>query len=128
MIQAEVKEWLAENLFQVKSFEEIWFDIKQLYEAMGFSDKLTDKERIEEYTYISQQLRKYVSSKQDVVLSKDTYGDMVLVLEDLIAKAPEYSSIRKELVYGFLRDHWLLEVYGALSRFMENDEEEEEEE
>ena len=112
----------------MKSFEETWFTIKQMYETMGFSDKLTDKERIEEYTYISQQLRKYVSSKQDVVLSKDTYGDMVLVLEDLIAKAPEYSMVRKELVYGFLRDHWLLEVYGALSRFMENDEEEEEEE
>ena len=128
MMTHEDKEWIIDTFFRLKSFEDLWFDIKQTYENMGFTDRIPDTEKIEEYTYISKQFRKYVSTKQDIVLAKDTVSDMALVVEDLISKADEYAATRKELVYNVLRDHWLLWVYESflhLANFEDEDEEEE---
>ena len=128
MLTYEDKEWIIDRFFRLKSFEDLWFDIKQTYESMGFTDRIPDTEKIEEYTYISKQLRKYVSTKQDIVLAKDSAGDMALVIEDLISKADEYAATRKELVYNVLRDHWLIAAYEAFLRLAELEDDDEEEE
>ena len=128
MVDQETKLWIADNYFRLKSFESLWFDIKQTYETMGFTDKISDEEKIQEYTYISKQLHKYISTKQEGVLAKDTYEEMVFAIEDLISRADEYASTRKEIVYNMLRDHWLLEVHDLLNRmadYYDDDEEEE---
>ena len=99
-----------------------------MYDILGFRDVITDAVRIDEYKYIAQQLRKYKFSKQDQVLSCDTVEEMFNVVENLIGNAAEYGDSRKEIVYNFLRDHWLLGVYNTLGQvLMANNEEDEDE-
>jgi len=112
--------------FQDEAFEHTWMEMLQEYDALGFHDRISDEEMISEFKYIAQQLRKYKFSKQDQIVSHDTLGEMAAEVEKLIGKAPEYGDSRKEIVYNFLRDHWLINMYNVMMRAAQMDDEEEE--
>ena len=109
-----VKEIIENAFFRDEDFETTWMEILQEYNSLGFRDEISDQTMIEEYKYIAQQLRKYKFSKQDVILSHDSIDDMVAEVANLIGKAAEYGDGRKEIVYNFMRDHWLINLYNAL--------------
>ena len=112
-----------ELLFRAKDFESMWGEINSMYQYLGFQDKLTDEERIAEYQWINKQLRKYMFSKQDTILSKENNAARLAAVEGLISSATEYGNDRKVLVYNFLRDHWLYEVYNVLQVLATSEEE-----
>lgn len=114
--------------FQDEAFEHTWMEMRQEYVNLGFNDKISDEEMIAEFKYIAQQLRKYKFSKQDQIVSHDTLEEMAAEVERLIGKAPEYGDSRKEIVYNFMRDHWLVNMYNTLMRaaMMEDEEDEDE--
>lgn len=123
------KDAVIKEFFHAKGFKDMWPDIKMKYENLGFHiDQMGDDEIIEEFTDICQQLRKYMFSKQDQIISKDTYGEMADVAEELIGKAQEYAKDRKMVVYYFMRDEWLehmcmmLRYAHNLSEVIEEDE------
>lgn len=117
---------IEQAFFQDNAFEQTWMEMKQEYETLGFHDQITDEEMIIEFKYIAQQLRKYKFSKQDQILAHDSIEDMLAEVENLIGKAPEYGDTRKEIVYNFLRDHWLVNMYNTMVQVMQmNDEEDE---
>ena len=101
-------------MFQARDFETMWYAIKDEYKDLGFVDSIDDKTRIDEYTWITQQLRKYMFSKQDEIMGCDSLEDMVAKIDSLIGKAGEYGDERKKVVYNFMRDHWLYEVRNYL--------------
>ena len=101
-------------MFRARDFESMWFSIKDIYDNLGFTDALTDQQRIDEYKWIVQQLRKYMFSKQDQVLSCDNVEGMINTIDSYIASAEEYGDERKKVVYNFMRDHWLYEVRNHL--------------
>lgn len=119
------KEILVNTFFQDEAFEATWMEMRQEYDTLGFRDKITDEEMIGEFKYIAQQLRKYKFSKQDQILGHDTVEEMAREVESLIGKAPEYGDTRKEIVYNFLRDHWLINVYNVMMRAMQMEDEDE---
>ena len=123
----DVKKMIVDALFQDPGFEDTWVELKNEYEMLGFKDEISDVTMISEFKYIAQQLRKYKFSKQDQILKHDSFADMVKEVESLIAKADEYADDRKGIVYNFMRDHWLLEVYNTLARAVMFQEDEEEE-
>lgn len=122
MVDAATKAMLEQGLFRADSFEALWMELKQEYESLGFRDEITDAEMIAEFKYITQQLRKYMFSKQDLILGRDTYEEMLAEVEQLIGKAPEYGDTRREIVYNFMRDHWLYGLYNVLSRLVHPEE------
>lgn len=101
-------------MFQARDFETMWYAIKDEYKDLGFVDPISDQTRIDEYTWITQQLRKYMFSKQDEIMGCDSLEDMVAMVDSLIGKAGEYGDERKKVVYNFMRDHWLYEVRNYL--------------
>lgn len=120
------KQIIEQAFFQDEAFEQTWIEMKQEYETLGFRDRLTDEELIAEFKYIAQQLRKYKFSKQDQILNHDSVEEMVAEIGELIGRAPEYGNSRKEIVYNFMRDHWLVNMHNTLYRAaMMNDEEDE---
>lgn len=121
------KQIIQQAFFQDEAFEQTWIEMLQEYSTLGFKDQISDETMIAEFKYIAQQLRKYKFSKQDQILSKDTVEEMVAEIEALIGKAPEYGDSRKEIVYNFLRDHWLINMYNTLARVVQIDEEDEDE-
>lgn len=108
------KELIINAFFLDESFEQTWSEIKQEYEQLGFRDEISDEEMIAEFKYIAQQLRKYKFNHQDQVVNHDSVEDMIEEIKSLIGKAPEYGNSRKEIVYNFMRDHWLLMVHNVL--------------
>lgn len=105
---------VEDAFFRSEDFEHTWMECKNMYEILGFRDQISDEEMIKEFKYIAQQLRKYKFSKQDDVLSCDNYEKMAECAGQMIAKAPEYGNTRAEIVYNFLRDHWLVDMYNTL--------------
>ena len=98
-------------LFQMADFRSMFDIIRNEYDRYELGSGLDDDTKIQEFKYITQQLRKYMASKQDLILNHG--GDLEGMrdeIDNLINKAPEYGDERKELIYNFMRDQWLLEL------------------
>lgn len=96
-----------------------WQDIKRRYETMGFADKLSDRERIDEYDYITQQMNKYISRHQDQVLADADLERMLAEVSDMHAHAPFEGRERKMLVYFSMRDDWLRQLINLIGALIE---------
>lgn len=106
---------VLENLFKMNDFRSMYVLIDSIYRELNFSDKLTDEERIAEYKYVTQQLRKYISQRQDPFFKCGSNLDaMSSLVGEWLAKANEYGETRKDLAYNFLRDSWILEVWNGV--------------
>lgn len=113
--------------FHMKGFSEMFAIIDQYYEQYKLGALLTDEERIKEYQYVNEQLRKFVFKSQDTILGHGSDLDsMQEEVATMLSRSPEYADDRKKLVYNFMRDAWLVEVYNIIGYLMENSEEEEE--
>ena len=117
MVESSLKNQIL-LMFRAKDFHGMWFIIKQNYEELGFSDPMTDQQKIDEYKWIVQQLRKYMFSKQDEIMACGSIEDMIDFVDMLIGKADEYAEERKKIVYNFIRDGWLYELRNYLSMLL----------
>ena len=104
-----------EDHFDVRDFVGMWPAISAKYEFMKFSDPLTDVQRIEEFSYIHEQLCKFISKKKTTFLKyADDPKKMQELVQQTLGSAKEKSLVRKELVYIALRDEWLVSLYTLL--------------
>lgn len=124
---AEAQWSVINQLFELKRFDALWNVIDAYYTKM-FRDPLTDVERIAEYTYITQQLNKYISKRKETLISCESIEDMMGQLVVWLGESQQYAPERKELVYGFLRDSWIWEALNYLGDIAEMMDEEEQEE
>lgn len=108
-----------EKLFDSRSMLG-WQEVMAIKEMMGFSDKLTDSELIEENNWIIQQFRKYVETKRGVLAPYMEEEDYKSMLEKLVEMEKvvedKYATDRKTLVYHQARNSWLIntKVYLAI--------------
>lgn len=111
---------MIESWFDVKDFIGLWPDILNRYTSMGFTDPLTDEQRIREFSYISEQLHKYVSRKhKDFMACKDNLPMMLSKIDNALNTAREKADSRKEIVYISMRDDWLIGLYSLVSMAIE---------
>lgn len=120
------KNLVIDVFFRDEDFEQTWMECKQEYETLGFRDNIADDDMIAEFKYIAQQLRKYKFSKQNQVVNHDSAEEMLAEVERLIGSATEYGDTRSQIVYNFMRDHWLINMYNALQRVIAFNPEEDE--
>jgi hypothetical protein len=111
------------DLFKTPSLLGLWPLCKAKYEELGFTDELSDRDKIDEYTYIYEQYKKFVFSHQVPVLkhSRSLYS-MNEYVEELIAKTAEKADTRKKLVYFALRDDWLTVLWQTIQWFITREE------
>ena len=126
MVDDNIKTIMSDGLFSYDDFEQSWMDLNQLYGQLGFSDNLTDAERIKEYKYIHQQLKKFIGSKRGEVLACNSIVEMVNLVEQMILRQREYGDTRADIAYNFMRDHWLTGLYNVLSQMAVSEVEEDE--
>lgn len=116
------------GFFRMRDFRTMWDIIYNEYETKHLGTSLDDAEMISEFQYITQQLRKYISNHQDQILDHGAdFDGMLEEVESLLSNAGEYAKERKELVYTFMRDQWLIELYDGIAWLKENSLDEEEE-
>lgn len=100
-----------ELAFQPRNFQAMWFTLNEKYKSLDFKDSIADSVRIQEYKYIVQQLRKYMAKcKDDILYDCDNPEEMVEKIGYLLGNGAEYGNERKEIVYNFVRDDWLIEI------------------
>lgn len=104
------------KMFELPSYFDMYGIIEQTRESLKLQEPQSDKERLEQITWIKAQYRKYVFSKQSAF---EEIGDNVPLLIDyveaLIAKAPDSPKDAKTCIYNYLRDVWLINMHGTLS-------------
>lgn len=120
-------EYLA-RFFLMPDILGYWDNIKQRYSAMGFNDDLSDRERIDEYDYITQQMNKFISRHQDQILADADLERMLAEVSDIHSKATLNGRERKMLVYFSMRDEWLRTLTQVIGTFLEANETEDEDE
>ena len=109
---------IIERAFYMPNILGYWGDIQARYNMMGFTDKLTDKDKIEEYDYITRQLNKYISSHKVQITKSNDLDTMLAVVEELHSKAPFEAKERKTLVYMAMRDSWLEGLYTLIGNMI----------
>lgn len=103
------------NCFQEIPLLGYWAAIKQTYMNMGFTDPMTDSQKIDEYAYISEQMHKFVSKKYNEIMQyEDDLNAMAEKVEDILERVEENSRDRKTLVYYMLRDDWLIQLHNII--------------
>lgn len=122
---------LKQNLelaFSPRDFQSMWFALNAKYEALAFKDDISDSIRIQEYKYIVQQFRKFISGQHDAIMECVSAEEMLNLIGAMLAQATEYGKERKEIVYNFVRDDWLYEMQNYIMRTMYEEGIEEEDE
>jgi len=128
-MDAEVQS-IMDEAFKVPSFIVLWPAIHRHYGELGFTDPITDAERIEEYTWIVQQLRKFISTKSGPISEKaEKPVEMLAVLQKIKTAADGKDTAvydRKHLVFQLMRDDWIATFVTNLSLKIEEDREKQE--
>jgi len=128
MVDENLKRLISDGLLSADDFYAIWTDLNQMYSELGFSDPMTDADRVREYTYIAQQLKKYIGSKKGRILACESLSEMCDVVEGMMERTREYGTDRLDVAYNFYRDRWLANVYNVLSQIAVSEHEEDEDE
>ena len=116
-----------DTVFVPADFQAMWFMLNDKYQMLGFNDEISDELRIEEYKYIVQQFRRYISNMRErVIVECDTLEKMLGVVDSQLSNTPEYGSDRKTIAYNFIRDDWLYGLRAIVYDAIVNVEEEEE--
>ena len=123
----DVKEAL-ELHFIPTSLVDMWPVVYQQYDYFKFTDQITDQERYEEFIWVIEQLRKFVGSKHDAVISLQYDLDKLEALvqqwladiDEKQTKSPQ-KSVRPRLAYVALRNQWLWQLLAKVRYLMEVD-------
>ena len=117
---------LLDEMTALLDFRNMFSVIDQTYQSLNLGKDMTDEEKIEEYSWINQQMRKFAGSKKTYLADKRNYEEVVHQIEDWLTNSNEYGKSRKELIYGFLRDQMLVEWANIINAYYDDEEEEEE--
>ena len=112
-----------EPCFEVSSFYDMYVLFNTKYEEMKFHDNISDGERIAEYKWINQQIRKYITNVKKAVLSHKNQDEMLTEIKNLISKTDDYGDSRKEIVYNCLRDDFLTGLYSIVELYQSEEDE-----
>lgn len=123
LLDSEQRDALS-NQFRMYGLLSMWEAINNEFDRLRFTDKLNDKEKIEEYQWITTQINRYISKHQAEIESAQTAQDTLEVLTSLIAKAQDCNKDRRSLIYQSLRDMWLINTYNLVAQFDDTEEEE----
>ena len=107
-------------MFQTPPFYDYYPTIAQKYKWFGFTDELTDEQRLAEFAEIYQQFRKFVGSKQAAVMGRSEALESLLVyLQDQVERCDLYPRSRVEMVRNSLKVDWLKGCINQVSALIE---------
>lgn len=95
----------------VPNFIQQWQETKRMYEMFGWSDELSDAQKIEEYKKISEQYKKYISNKKKIILDNlDQPQTLLNYIDKWMTTEPQQKTSgwsRWFITYVTLKDRWL---------------------
>ena len=107
----EKKILVIKKMLEPVSLLSHWNEIRDTYTRFGFSDNMSDAEKIEEYSWVNSMYKKYISTqKKEVLLNIDEPKILKNMIESWYYIKPSSSVdiTRRYLVYLSLRRNWLV--------------------
>lgn len=108
--------------FNVPSFPDMYQTLSSMYQRLAFTDPLTDAQKFDEFSKITQQFKKFVGTSQRITQSMAE--DPEAVAEYWKEHAPrtyEYPKTRADMVYSMLRDEWLSNLIAMAEQYAEEE-------
>lgn len=122
-----VRDWIEEETRHIDVVAS-WESLCDTYDALRFTDQLSDAERLEEFKWIVQQMNSFLSKTRTKMLSCKDIEAMVTMLSSSITPTGKVElAERKSLVYQKLRQRWMMTKISELSLMQAQQEETEEE-
>lgn len=129
-MDAAKQEEFIKSRFLMPTLLDNWQAIKGWYDYLGFTDSISDEDRISEYKYVNEQVRKYVFSHEKELM-KLQYNLKALAekLENYLEKADEVPAndtasvhLRAQFVYRAMRNAWLIDFHRIVMTMIETEE------
>lgn len=122
----DVREWIDDETRHIDVVAS-WENLCDTYDALRFTDKLSDADRLEEFKWIVQQMNSFLTKMRTKLLSCKDVEAMVDALKASYTPAGKIDlSARRALVYQKLRQRWMGTMIGKMTMVMEQMETEEE--
>lgn len=103
-----------------------WETLCEVYDALRFTDELTDSMRLEEYKWIIHQMNTFLKNIRKQLINKQDYEVILMELENKMATPDtKFSEGRKSLVYQKLRQRWIINTRRQLMEMIQHNEMEE---
>lgn len=107
-------------MFETPPFYEFYPTITQKYQWFGFTDRLTDEQRLAEFGEVYQQFRKFVGSKQSAIMDRqENLDSLEAYLRDQVSRADMYPRTRVDMVRNSLKVDWLNRCLNQVTALME---------
>ena len=120
-----IKDWIESETRHIDVIAS-WESLCDTYDALRFTDHLSDAERLEEYKWIVQQMNSFLTKIRTKLLSCKDLEAMVEALKASYTPAGKIDlSARRALVYQKLRQRWMGTMINQLMAMLEQQEMEE---
>lgn len=117
-----IKDWIEEETRHIDVVAS-WESLCDTYDALRFTDHLSDAERLEEYKWIVQQMNSFLTKIRTKLLSCRDMKAMVEALKTSYIPAGKMDlSARRALVYQKLRQRWMGTAISQLMTMLEQQE------
>lgn len=114
-----------DNAFNMPGFDTMYPDIMERYKLLGFTDPLTDADKLKEAKWITEQIRKFVNTKKAPWHKMLERPEAMLAnVNDVIEKSKEYPDNRQEMIYMQIKADWLFNFKLILEEYIGKEEEE----
>ena len=122
-----IRDWIDEETRHIDVVAS-WESLCDTYDALRFTDQLSDAERLEEFKWIVQQMNSFLSKIRTKLLScKDIEAMTKMLAKSINPIGKVELAERKSLVYQKLRQRWMMTKITELSLMQAQQEETEEE-
>ena len=120
-----IRDWIESETRHIDVIAS-WESLCDTYDALRFTDHLSDAERLEEYKWIVQQMNSFLTKIRTKLLSCKDLEAMVEALKASYTPAGKIDlSARRALVYQKLRQRWMGTTINQLMAMLEQQEMEE---
>lgn len=110
-------------MFDTPAYFDYYPTISRKYKDFEFTDELTDTERMEEFASVYQQLRKFIGSKQAVIMGmQENLWSLKAFIDDQLEKSDVYPKSRVDMVYNSLKVDWLRRVANQVASIIDQKE------
>lgn len=108
-----------EAMFHQGDIIERWDEVESFKSAFGFDDNLIDKEKIEEHRYVTNQLNKFIGTKQEEILVGELDIEKgIEAVRKIILDCQDVKDTRTGIIYAAMRNAWLASILSYMEEMM----------
>lgn len=123
VMKSALHDWVFEET-KLVDIVASWESLQDTYDMLGFTDELSDADRMEEYKWIIKEMNKHLSRARKTLLTCRDLDAMKQALMDMMTSTTQTVSGRPDLTYRKLKQRWVGQMLSKVTTMMEQEKEE----